>query len=115
MDPVCDDMDIEMEYSNVGDHVPAAERKNRMIKEMFRVRFHQTGYTTMPHVMIVSLCEYGTKMLNMFPARHGISDYYSPAVIVTGRELDYEKHCACEFSTYVQAGQDTNPRNTPTK
>ncbi len=35
MDPVCDDMDIEMEYSNAGNHVPAAERNNRMIKEMF--------------------------------------------------------------------------------
>ena len=101
MDPICDNLGVTMDYSNAQDHVPPAERNNRTIKEMFCVGLHQTGYKTIPKTMIISLCEHGTMMLNMFPAKHGISDHYSPATIVTGMTLDYAKHCKFEFGTYV--------------
>ncbi len=113
MDPIKDNLGVEMEYTPAQAHVPPAERNNRTIKEMFRVGLHRVPYKTIPKAMIISLCEYGTNMLNMFPARHGISDYYSPSAIVTGKALDYSRHCQFEFGSYVQAGQETNPRNTP--
>eukprot|EP00980_Cylindrotheca_fusiformis_P018259 scaffold5933_cov78-Cylindrotheca_fusiformis.AAC.1 len=33
MDEVQDELDVEMNYANPGDHVPEAERNNRTIKE----------------------------------------------------------------------------------
>ena len=97
MDKVADDLDISMNYSNAQDHVPAAKKNNRTIKEHFRVGLHRTGYDNIPKAMIISLAEYGTHKLNMFPARHGVSNYYSPLALVTGEVLDYNKHCQHEF------------------
>ena len=37
MDEVRNDMGIEMNYANPDDHVPEAERKNRVIKYKFRI------------------------------------------------------------------------------
>eukprot|EP00980_Cylindrotheca_fusiformis_P017121 scaffold5263_cov73-Cylindrotheca_fusiformis.AAC.1 len=37
MDEVQDELDVEMNYANPGDHVPEAERNNRTIKERVRV------------------------------------------------------------------------------
>ena len=61
------------------------------------------GYSTIPKAMIVSLAEHGTHKLNMFPAKHRISSYYSPLALVTGEVLDYNKHCQHKFGEYVQA------------
>ena len=39
-DEVKDKLDIDMNYANPGDHVPQAERNNRVIKERIRVGYH---------------------------------------------------------------------------
>jgi hypothetical protein len=41
--------------------------------------------------------------LNLFPAKGGISPYYSPRTILGLTPLDYDKHCAVPFGAYVQA------------
>ena len=82
-----------MEYTNAQDHQSVAERNNRTIKATFRVGYHRSGYPTMPKSMIIALAESCATKLNMFPAKHGISNYYSPETIITGRTLDYNKHC----------------------
>jgi hypothetical protein len=53
-----------------------------------------------------------TQQLNCFPAKGGISPYFSPYAILTGRPLDYEKHCQIPFGAYVQANNEPNPTNT---
>jgi hypothetical protein len=53
-----------------------------------------------------------THQLNLFPAKGGVSAYLSPHVIMTGRNLDFEKHCKVPFGTYVQANQENLPTNT---
>jgi hypothetical protein len=40
--------------------------------------------------------------LNAFPHRLGISQTMSPRNIVTGLDVDYNKHCRIEFGQYVQ-------------
>ena len=49
--------------------------------------------------------------MNLFPAKHGVSSHYSPHMIVTGRNFDYEKQCVCEFGTYVQGTAATTNTN----
>jgi len=53
-----------------------------------------------------------THQLNLFPAKGGISEYFSPHMLVGGRNIDYNKHCQMTFGSYVQANQDNNPKNT---
>ena len=53
--------------------------------------------------MIKELAELSAERLNMFPAKHGVSSYYSPEALVTGRILNFNKHCKYSFGEYVQA------------
>src|SRR5210317_1558710 len=103
MDRVSDDMDIMMNYTNTQDHSSRAERNNRVIKESFRSALHRTGYKTIPKLMIIALAELSAERLNMFPAKHGMSSYYSPEAIVTQKTIDFHKHCKYSFGEYVQA------------
>jgi hypothetical protein len=53
-----------------------------------------------------------TDQLNLFPAKGGISDYLSPHVILTGKNIDYNKHCQVPFGAYVQCNNENNPTNS---
>ena len=53
-----------------------------------------------------------TKKLNFFSAKHGISKYYSPRMILHQRNLDYNKHCQYAMGTYVQAHEEPKISNT---
>ena len=51
-------------------------------------------------------------MLNILPAKGGISSYLSPYTLVTRRVVDYDRELATSFGAYVQANQDNTPTNT---
>ena len=65
--------------------------------------------------MIKELVTSVTNQLNWFPAKNGISKYYSPMTIITGKQLNYKKDCTHEFGTYVQAHHDSEPTNDMTE
>eukprot|EP00980_Cylindrotheca_fusiformis_P017734 scaffold5572_cov69-Cylindrotheca_fusiformis.AAC.1 len=69
MDEVQDELDVEMNYANPGDHVPEAERNNRTIKERVRVGYYRLPYRKIPRVMIRYLAMVSTRNINMFPAK----------------------------------------------
>jgi hypothetical protein len=50
--------------------------------------------------------------LNLFPAKGGISPYYSPRTILGLPVLDYNKHCAVPFGAYIKANHKTNQTNS---
>ena len=108
---VNNDLDITMEYANPQDHEPHIERNNRTIKNQMRTGLHRTTYKTIPRVMIKHLGIASPEKLNLFPAKYGVSKYHSPETLVTGKVLDFEKHCQCKFGDYVQANEYTDPRN----
>jgi hypothetical protein len=112
MDDVSDTMDIEMNYTSRGEHVPEAERNNRTIGERIRTAYHNLPYKTIPKIMLKYLSMVSTHQLNLFPAKGGVSAYLSPHVIITGRNLDFDKHCQVPFGSYVQVNQENDPTNT---
>ena len=63
--------------------------------------------------MIPYLAMVCAKQMNNFPAKNGISKYYSPHMIMSNESYDYKKHCVCEFGTYVQGNTRTNNTNLP--
>jgi hypothetical protein len=64
--------------------------------------------------MVKVLINDSTKKLNFFPAKNGISQYYSPHMILHQQNLDYNTSIACQyaFGTYVQAHNEPDPSNT---
>ena len=112
MDDVADKLNVRMNYASAGEHVPKAERNNRTIKDRVRTTYHQLPYARIPKVLIRYLVLRATRMLNLLPAKGGISAYLSPHTIITHRVVDYDHEFAISFGTYVQANQENMPTNT---
>ena len=89
-------------YANPQEHVPEAERNNRTVKERICTTYHRLLFKHLSRIMVKYLPPEAAKKINYFPAKHGISKYYSPRMIVHHQSLDYEKHCKYPFGTYVQ-------------
>ena len=101
-----------MNFSNPQEHVPEAERNNCVIKERVRAGYHRLPYTRLTRLMIKILVTESAKKLNFFPAKNGVSPYYSPRMILHQRNLDYARHCQYAFGTYVQANDEPLISNT---
>ena len=112
MERVSDDLDVVMNYTNAQDHVPEAERNNRTIKERVRAAFHRLPFKKIPRVMIRYLAMVQVNHLNLFPAKGGVSKYYSPKMILTSEVLDYNKHFQVSFGQYVQVNHESDKKNS---
>lgn len=112
MDQVKDELDIEMNYTNAQDHEPTAKRNNRTLKERARAQYYRLPYKAISKVMIRYLVMECANKLNMFPVKGGVSEYYSPRVIMHETRLEYKKHCLIPFGAYVQGLQENDPTNT---
>ena len=63
--------------------------------------------------MVRKITNIATKCLNWFPAKGGVSPYYSPHVIMHVTPPDYENHFQILFGAYVQVSYEPQPSNTP--
>ena len=106
LDEIKDELDITMNYASAQEHVPEAERNNRTIKERFRSQYQRLPFKAIPKVMVKALVMEATKKLNFFPPKGGVSQYYSPRMILHQTQLDYNKHFQYEFGSFVQAHND---------
>ena len=106
------DIDIELCCVAAQEHVSEVERSINVIKERFQSTYHRLPFQAMPKAMICIGAMEAARWLNTFPAKNGISDTYSPHMIVTGKNIDYERQCKTAFGAYVQALHKSNPTNT---
>jgi hypothetical protein len=107
MNKVKDDLDIKMNFTNAQDHVPEAERNNRMIKEQIRAIYHCLPYKAIPRIMIWYLAMSQVNHLNLFPVKGGVYSNHSPQMILNQLNLNYTKHCNVPFGVFVQANHET--------
>ena len=112
VDPLQDEFSVAINFANPQEHVPEAERNNRVIKERVRATYHRLPYKHLTRTMVKMLVTEAAKKLNFFPAKHGVSKYYSPRMILHQRNLDYTKHCQYALGTYVQAHEEPKISNT---
>ena len=61
--------------------------------------------------MLKTLAKVSCRQLNYFPAKNGVSPYFSPHVLMHKRNIDYHKHCTYSFGEYVQAYQEEQIKN----
>jgi hypothetical protein len=100
---------IQINIASAQEHVPEIERTHRVIKERARAMFHRLPYLTLPRTALKILVMESTKKLNFFPPKGGVSQALSPRMILPKVNLDYTKHCAVPFGSYVQALDDPPP------
>jgi hypothetical protein len=103
---------IKMNYASAQEHVPRAERNNRVIQERVRSAYHRFPYTHLPRILVKYLVMESTKKLNFFPNKNGVSKYFSPRMIMHHENLDYERHCKYQIGEYVQAHDEPPQTNT---
>ncbi|KAL7577196.1 hypothetical protein ACA910_003530 [Epithemia clementina (nom. ined.)] len=102
---------IEIKLANAQEHEPEAERNIRVLKERVRATFHRLPFTKITKIMTQILVMECTKQLNFFPPKDSVSTQYSPRMILHHEPLDYQRHCATPFGTYVRALDDSMIKN----
>jgi hypothetical protein len=65
-----------------------------------------TPFQKMPPLMIQDLIGGCVFWLNVFPDKHGVSDVMSPRTIMTGKTIDYKRHCQIMFGAYAQVHEE---------
>ena len=104
---------LHFNIATAKEHVPQAERNNRVIQERVRAIVHASPFDCFPRIFIHCMASEAANMLNYFPNKHGISAYYSPRDILQLPKLDFKKHCQIPMFTYVQAHDEPTFTNTP--
>ena len=68
-----------------------------------------------PRLVLIQLINNCVLWLNAFPHPDGVSKDYSPRYIMTGRQLDFNRHVRLEFGAYAQVDRKhTNDMNERT-
>ena len=84
------------------EHVGDIERYIRTLKERTRANWHSVPFTRVPSIMVVDMVKSAVFWRNAFPVVDGASDELSPRTIITGANIDFNRHCRFEFGEYVQ-------------
>ena len=73
--------------------------------------FHNLPYRAIPKKISKFLVIQTIATLNYFPARYGISQYYSPQMIINKRVFNYDMHCKHYTGEYVLVHDDRQIKN----
>jgi len=109
-------MGITLNKCSREEHVPLVVRRIRTLKERCRSIVNTLPFKKLPGqlvvVQMVSTCNF---WLNVFPPTDGISNSINPRELMTGIQIDYNKHIRAEFGEYVQVHEEhDNSMNTRT-
>ena len=66
-----------------------------------------------PKIFKLALITNAVTWLNMLPHTDGISDIWSPRVIVTGVIADFMTHCRVPIGSYCEIHEEPRPSNAP--
>ena len=107
-----DEMDMKFVVYGQGEHVKRAERNNQTLGGNVRAIYNSLPYKAWPNVMTTHATMNAAENFTHFPAKGGVSAYYSPHVILKKKQLDYNKQCKFNFGDYVQGFHENKPTNT---
>jgi len=101
-------MGIILNVTSWDEHVPEIERFIWMVKERVRAIVNTLPFKQYPNRLIVETVYNAIFWLNCFPHRDGIHPTLSPRTIISSSTINYNKHCALQFGTYVQVHEPHN-------
>ena len=99
-------------YANAQEHIPETERNYRVIKERVRACFHNSTYRALPCIVLKYLIADCIFKLKLFPAKGGVSPYFSPHHILTQCLVDFERHCRIPVLQTVLTHDEPTPLNS---
>ena len=73
--------------------------------------FHRLPFTTLPKLVLIYLVAECANKLNYFPAKLGLSKYYSPRMILQKQTLEFKTHGIYNTGDYVLAHNDSIIKN----
>ena len=91
MDPVKNELEIQLDVPPAQAHATPAERLVRTLKEGIRTGFQTTQCRKLPREVVIPMVGHSSEMGNLFPNKQGISSVYSPRQILTGKSVSYEQ------------------------
>ena len=95
------------------EHVGDIEGFIRTIKEWMRATYNTLSYRNMPPRLVIEMAQHAVFWLNAFPHANGIAGNRSPRAIITGVQLDYNRHCRHQFGEYVQTHEEHDNTMAP--
>ena len=104
---------VKLNTTAQDEHVGAAERYIRTVKDRMRSTYAMLPFKTVPRIMIIELAKFAVFWLNSFPKQNGISQTISPRELVTGEKIDFHHHCRFEFGQYVQTHEQHDNTMAP--
>jgi len=90
------------------EHVPEIERCICTLKERARAIVNTLPFEILSHRLIIEIVYNVMFWLNCFPHKDGIHAMLNPCTIVTGSNINYDKHCKLQFGAYVQVHKQHN-------
>ena len=101
-----------LNVSAKSEHVAEIERRIRVVKERTRAMRHAMPFTKIPKLLTIHTVLQGTRLLNYFPSKGGVSASISSMSIMSGEILNYKKHLSLQVGQYCQVHEEESPRNS---
>jgi hypothetical protein len=95
-----------LDTCGTNDHITNIECFIRTVKDRSRSTYRMLPFKYIPQIVLIQLVKNVIFWLNSFPAQDGVSTTMSPRCIMTGQEIDYNKHVRLEFGEYVQTHEE---------
>ena len=96
------------------EHVGDIEWYIHTVKERMRAIYNTLPFQKIPARLVIEMAKTAVFWLNAFPAAGGASQDLSPCTIITGQQVDYNRHCRFQFGEYTQTHEEhdnsMNPR-----
>jgi len=78
------------------------------LKKRARAIVNTLPFEILSHRLIIEIVYNVMFWLNCFPHKDGIHAMLNPCTIVTGSNINYDKHCKLQFGAYVQVHKQHN-------
>ena len=104
---------VEFNTTSAREYVRENERSTIITKECTQINISKFPLKYFHKLFFINLFFHVVMWLNAMPSNKIISEKYSPRELVTGREMDYTKHCKSIFGAYVESSKyDVVSNNT---
>ena len=78
-----------------------------------RAFYNTLPFQKIPARLVIGMAKTAVFWLNAFPATGGASQDLSPRTILTGKQVDYKRHCRYQFGEYTQTHEEHNNSMNP--
>ena len=109
---ICDKIGApRINVSAANEHVRPVEQRICAVKVRCRATPHGLPFPRITNFMTISMVLFCGRTLNNFPSKGGVSDRFSPRMLLTGENLDAKRDLPLEFSSYCQVHENEEPHN----